>query len=128
NRLTTAWWIAILTVSVCFHYSTYAKYLPAKKAEKADFEQNRVRIAQGKLTDFSFGWPPLDIRRELPRQTLRTADSLGYFSFKFKDEADILDALPSVHDRHTTYRIERFEQVTLVAMTLSGWGLIHGVD
>ncbi|HEY4284740.1 MAG TPA: hypothetical protein VGM62_16890 [Chthoniobacterales bacterium] len=128
NKIKTGGWIVILVAAVCFHYTTYAKYLPEKKQQKAEFEKNYARIVQGKLTHFDFGWPPLDIRRQLPRQVLRTADSLRYFPFKFKDVAEILDSLPSANDCETAYVFERFQQVGPAVVVFSGWALIRGVS
>lgn len=127
HRSKTVYGIAILIASLAFHYSTYATYLPGKKAEKAEFEKFRDQISQGRLSRFNFGWPPLDIRREFPRHVLRTADSLGYFSFKFRDEAEIIGSLPSNSERQSVHRFDRFEQKGPVVVMLAGWALIKGI-
>jgi len=127
KRIGTGWGIVILIVTVCFHYSTYAKYLPEKRKEKTDFERNYAKVIEGKLSHFSFGWPPLDIRRQFPRQELRKADALGYFAFKFREEAEILTALPDNPTRETAHRFERFQQIGPAIVVFSGWGLIRGV-
>ncbi len=127
NRISTTGWMVILIITVCFHYSTYAKYLPEKKKEKADFERNYTKVVAGKLSHFSFGWPPLDSRRQFPRQELRKANALAYFPFKFRDEAEILQSLPDDSHRETAHRFERFQQVGPAVVVFSGWGLIRGV-
>jgi hypothetical protein len=128
HRVKAAWWMVILALSICFHYSTYAKYLPARKEEKSNFERDRARIAEGKLSHFNFGWPPLDPRREFPRQVLRESDALGYFSFKFKDDAQILESLSLSSTAQTAHHFDRFQQVGPVLVFLEGWALIKGVD
>jgi hypothetical protein len=127
-RLNTGWGIAIVVASLYFHYSTYALYLPAKKADKAEFERDRRLISQGRLTHFNFGWPPLDVRREFPREVLRKADSLGYFPFKFRDEAEVLGSLPTPSTARSAHHFDRFEKRGPTIVTMSGWGLIRGVD
>ncbi len=127
SRLNTGWGIAILIVSLYFHYNTYGQYLPAKKADKAEFEKDFRQINEGKLTHFNFGWPPLDARREFPRQVLRTADSLGYFPFEFRDEAEVLASLPVESTGRSAHHFDRFEKRGPI-VTMSGWGLIRGVD
>ena len=77
------------------HFNTYGKYLPAKKSDKEEFDKNYSMVTKGKLSHFNFGWPQLDDRKELPRQLLKTADSLGYYKFKFKTEKDILKDIPN---------------------------------
>jgi hypothetical protein len=127
KQVTITGWMVILSATVYFHYSTYAKYLPQKKKEKTDFEENYAKVVQGKLSHFSFGWPPLDSRRQFPRQELRKADALGYFAFKFRDEAEILKSLPDDSHREAAHRFERFQQVGPAVVVFSGWGLIRGV-
>jgi hypothetical protein len=53
---------------------------------------------------------------------------LGYFSFKFKDEGEILASLPSDSSKQSEYHFDRFQQVGPVLLFLSGWALIRGVD
>ena len=128
SRRRTVCGVAVLIASLGFHYNTYAKYLPAKKAEKADFERSQVPISQGRLSRFGFGWPPLDPRREFPKQALRTADSLGYFSFKFRDAAEIIESLPSRPERESVHHFDRFELKDSIVVMLDGWALIKGID
>jgi hypothetical protein len=118
-------YILILTaLSVYFYTDTYKKYIPAKKAEKETFEKEYLLASAGKLSNFNFGWPPLDERKEMPRKLLRASDSLGYFHFKFKDEGEILNSIPTDSTRTGNFKLERFEQTQVNALIMSGWAYI----
>jgi hypothetical protein len=119
---------AVTCLSFYFHFGTYEKYLPAKKAEKEEFEKNYALITQGKLSRFNYGWPPLDERKDLPRKALKMADSLGYFKFKFKEEGEIIKSIPSDSTKEIKYKLERFEQVQMNAIVMQGWAFIKGVN
>lgn len=111
-----------------FQYTTNGKYLPAKKSEKEEFDKNYALVTQGKLSHFNFGWPQLDDRKELPRQLLRTADSLGYYKFKFKSEQEILKDIPADATKEIKFKLERFEQTQANALVMSGWAFIKNVN
>ena len=128
DRFNAVGWIAILAAATCFHYGTYGQYLPDKKTEKAEFERDQARILRGQLSHFGFGWPPLDRRRQLPRQMLRAANSLGYFPFWFRDEAEVLESMPTNANKETAHAFERFQQIGPAVIVFSGWGLIRGLN
>lgn len=120
--------VAATALAFYFHFGTYDKYLPAKKAEKEEFEKNYALVTAGKLSYFNFGWPPMDDRKEMPRRLLKMADSLGIFKFKFREEKDILNDLPTITDKEIKYKLERFEQAQPGALVMSGWAFAKNVD
>jgi len=122
-------YLGLLTaLALYFHFDTYKKYLPAKEAEKIEFEKNYALVTAGELSDFNFGWTPMDHRKEMPRQLLKQADSIGYLKFKFKDEGEILNAIPSDTSKTAQYKLERFEQAQANAIVLSGWAFVKNVN
>jgi hypothetical protein len=121
KRIRLVYLIALTGLAVYFHFGTYAKYLPAKAAEKEEFERNYALVAQGKLSHFNYGWPALDERKELPKRELKAADSLGYFKFKFTEEAELIEKIPAGSGGEIKFKIERYERVRANAIVMSGW-------
>ena len=111
-----------------FHLGTYEKYLPAKKKEKEEFERNYALVAEGKLSHFNYGWPPLDERKEVPKEELKAADSLGYFKFKFTEEAELIEKIPATSTKEIRFKLEHFEQVRTNAIVMSGWAFARRTD
>lgn len=119
---------ALTGLAFYFHTGTREKYLPGKLTEKKEFEKNYALVTQNKLSNFSFGWPQLDDRKNKPREDLRTADSLGYYKFKFMSEEEILNNTPTDPKREILFKLERFEQTQPNALVMSGWAFTKKID
>ena len=128
KRIKLIYIIVLTGLAAYFHFGTYGKYLPAKKREKEEFEKNYALVTQGKLSHFNYGWPPLDDRKELPKRELKAADGLGYFKFKFTEEAELIEKIPADSTKEIKFKLERFEQVQANAIVMSGWAFAKSTN
>lgn len=128
KRIGLVYIIVATGLATYFHFGTYGKYLPLKKKQKEEFERNYALVAEGRLSHFEYGWAPLDERKDVPKTELKAADSLGYFKFKFTEEAELIEKIPATSAKEIRFKLEHFEQVRTNAIVMSGWAFARGTD
>lgn len=77
-----------ISMALIFNIVTQRIYIPRIIAEKKEFDVNYALVVQGKPSNFNFGFPTPDHTiNYYGLNYLKTSDSLGYFKFRYVDEA-----------------------------------------
>ena len=101
--------ILIFTViALVFNYRSQKNYLTIKINEKKDFEENFALIQKRKISRFNFGWPLDDGSVEYAKRTLKTADSLGIFKFKYANLSTIIERIPIIVNKNVVFKFDEY--------------------
>ena len=119
--------IIFTALAFIFNIKTQTKYLPKKIAEKKEFDINYALVINGKFSNFNFGW--YENKKDIPKKIINTADSLGYFKFKYIEDSVLINRIPTIISKETKFWFNNIEPIKgTKSILLTGWAFIKKIN